>query len=221
MVGTSRRIFDWKQQVNATAQELQAGSTEFNGTKYQADFQRAGWRALQEFKAAKPRLAGADTRLFAAVVRVITGFQQAAFYREATGAENAPGLLLHAARELIATSPEPLDMEPLRHANQHVRSQFLSAERCKSERLLTIPGFEVRLPVVNPWSRAINAYGTEAIEKGADLDKLLEYINTMHYHAVEMFLLRFAADLPKVADEVQAAKAMAAALHRQASERQA
>lgn len=203
--------FGFRTQAGATQAEL-AGGVTFDGAKHQRAFQRAAWKALQEIKEARPKLAGQPAHLFDALADAVKGLQQAAFYREDAGASNAPDRLLYAIRNLINAPPVLFDIQPLITGNAYTRGQVLTAEKGKSLGLLGIEYAEVRLSVVNPWSRAINDFSLEAVEKTPDLTKLRDCIDRMHRAAVEMFLEHFGADLPEEVDEIEEAKARAAAL---------
>lgn len=203
--------FGFRTQAGSTAAELASGVT-FDGGRHQRTFQRTAWQALTEFREARPKLAGQPVALFEALVNAVKGLQQSAFYRENAAAEAAPVRLLTAVRALINARPVLFDIQPLITGNAYTRGQVLTAEKNKSLGLLGIEYAEVSLPTINPWSRAINDFCLEAAGKSPDLTKLRDCIDRMHRAAVEMFLEHFGADLPEEVDEIEAAKARAAAL---------
>lgn len=213
-------MFGWKNQVEATAAELVNGEVTFDGAKHMKSLQRLGHQLLQELQEAKPQLAGQDELLFRRVADQIGAIKQAAFYRS-DSIETAISHLGALVRDLINAKPVTADMEPLRNANPYTRGLLLTAERNKSIGLLSIQDFEVKPVQGNKWSTASNGFALEAVEKNADLGKLLDYVHAMHFAVVEMFLGHFAADHPEEVDDISAAVSMAAALHKQAEVRQA
>jgi hypothetical protein len=215
-------IFHWRQRSNFNAEELKAGRiTPFNGRKHQRDFQRACFQALQEFRQARPKLAGQDPQMFKALVKVIEDLREATFDLNNKSAVSAPAALEAAVRAIIDSKPIKVDIAA--DSSIYERSQFLIGERNKSGPLLSIYDAEIGSGGHNsPYSRAVNAFNIEATkERDTDVKQLGRLLDDMHFAAVEMFLDKFAADLPDEVDEVAVAKANAKAAREQMENRQA
>ena len=215
-------IFHWRQRNNLNSDELHAGRiTFFPGRKYQADFQRACFRALQDFRHTRPKLAGQPPQIFTALVKVIEDLRESNFDLDNKSAASAPAALEAAVHAMIDC--KALKVEIAVDSSIYERSQLFIHERNKSGCLLCIHDAEIGDGGYgSPYSRAVNAFNIESTkERGADVKLLAGILNEMHFAAVEMLLGKFAADLPDEADKTDMWKAQAEDARARMEERQA
>lgn len=214
-------MFNFSTKRSATAQELEANAMTYDSQIHQRNFQRAGYRALKQFRKAGPLLAGQPVELFYAIVDVIKGLQAADFDRDSERAALAADGLEKAIDNLITAQPVPFGLDTLKNGNAYTRGQVLVRERDKSMCLLSIPQFEIRSGARNERNQAISDFSILAVHPNVDAPRMLNCINRMHFAAVDMFLESFAADIPEPMEEFQAAVDMAKSIVAQAEERHA